>query len=312
MQQGGLKGVGGSLSGYVDRGAWTRREKKLHINALEMIAAELAIKTFTKGKEVKSIHLRVDNTTALHYIANKGGTKSEDLIAIAKRIWQYLLSRGITLTVEYVPSKLNVMADWESRNTWDSSEWKLNPAIFQKICLVLGKPQIDLFASRVSHQLPRYMSRKKDPCSVAQNALQQNWSHMFPYAFPPFNLIGQTLQKVKKHSINMIIITPVWAAQPWYPQILEMTIHNPILLPQMLQLLSNPQGETHPLLNNNTLRLAAWLISGKKCSTQAFQNQLPSLSSMPELQAQEAITTQPGSTSLAGVTKNKLIHFNAL
>ncbi len=72
-------------------GVWTRRGKKLHINTLEMIAVELAIKTFTKGKEVESIHLRVDNSTALHYKANKGGTKSEDLIAIAKRIWQYLL-----------------------------------------------------------------------------------------------------------------------------------------------------------------------------------------------------------------------------
>ena len=192
---GPLGGWGASCQGLSTGGAWSLQEKKLHINILEMIAAELAIKTFTKGKTVKSIHLQVDNTTALKYIVKMGGTKNQTLIAIAKRIWEYLLSNAITLTVEYIPSKLNTAADWESRNTWDSSEWKLDPVIFRQICQILGKPQVDLFASRVSHQLPRYMSRKKDPICEAQNALLKDWSRIFPYAFPPFNLIDQTLKK---------------------------------------------------------------------------------------------------------------------
>ena len=125
-------------------GAWTPQERKLHINVLEMMAAEMAIKTFTKGKMVKSIHLQVDNMTTLHYILKMGGTKNRTLIEITKRIWEYLLSNGITLTVEYIPSKLNKSADRESRNTQDSSEWKLEPAIFQQVCQLLGKPQTDL------------------------------------------------------------------------------------------------------------------------------------------------------------------------
>lgn len=110
----------------------------------------------------------------------------------------------------------------------------------------------------------------------------------------------------------MILVTSVWVAQPWYPKLLEMITQNPIILPVMRPLLSNPQGGTKLLLSTKTLKLAAWLISGKQCRVQVFQNQLPSLSSMPELQAQEAIATQPGSTFLAGVIKNKLIHFNVL
>lgn len=33
----------------------------------------------------------------------------------------------------------------------------------------------------------------------------------------------------------MIIITPAWHSQPWYPQLLEMSIQNPILLPKSLR-----------------------------------------------------------------------------
>lgn len=105
------------------------------------------------------------------------------------------------------------------------------------------------------------MSRKSDPGSEATNALQRDWGHMFPYAFPPFNLIGKTLQKVKKHSIDMILVTPIWGAQPWYPQLLGMTTCNPIMLPQTKTLLSSPQGQTHHLLENKTLQMGAWLIS---------------------------------------------------
>ena len=241
-----------------------------------------------------------------------GGTKNQALIQIAKRIWEYLLLKQITLTVEYIPTKLNKEADYQSRNTWDSSEWKLNPTVFNKICQILGKPQIDLFSSRLSHQLPRYMSRQSEPPSEARNALQQNWNHMFPYAFPPFNLIRQTLKKVMKHGIDMLLIAPLWVAQPWYPQLLAMAVKNPILRPQQLNLLTNPGGMTHPLLQNMTLKLTAWLISGNSYKVQAFQSRLPILSLTQEQQAQEAITMQTGKSSLADVVNNRLIHLSVL
>jgi len=35
--------------------------------------------------------------------------------------------------VEYLPSHLNIEADWESRNIQDSSDWKLDEQIFHRI-----------------------------------------------------------------------------------------------------------------------------------------------------------------------------------
>ena len=302
-------GWGAECQGQSTGGPWTMEEKKLHINVLELLAAELGLKTFTKLKEVSSIHLRMDNTTALSYLAKMGGTKNIEMINISKRIWSYLISKKITLTLEYIPSELNIIADWESRNWVDSSEWKLNHKIFLSICSILGTPEVDLFASRTSHQLQNYMSWKPDPQSSGTNALLQNWNFRFPYAFPPFCLIGQSLQKVNKHKNRMIIITPVWVSQPWYPLLLSMSIQNPILLPPNQNLLMNPMGEFHPLLLNSTLRLAAWLVSGRLKPRRDFQAQLPRLYPEQDPRVLESVTNRPGESLLAGVLQDKLVHF---
>ena len=96
---------------------------KYHINILELLAVKLAIQTFTKYRDVKAIHLQVDNIVALTYLMKMGGTQNLKMVELAKEIWEYLLKWGITITAEYLPSELNLTADWESRNILDSSEW---------------------------------------------------------------------------------------------------------------------------------------------------------------------------------------------
>ena len=110
------------------------QEMKNHINVSELLAIKLAIKVFLKTLKHKVIHLWVDNMVALTYLLKMGGTKNLKPVRLEKKIWDHLLQCGITLTAEYLPSKLNVTADWESRNNSDSSEWKLAPQSFQRIC----------------------------------------------------------------------------------------------------------------------------------------------------------------------------------
>ena len=224
-------------------GQWNREEKNLHINHLELIAADLAIRTFAKRFPLaKHIHLKIDNKTALAYLVKMGGTKNKYLTQKSKELWEYLLSKETTLTAEYLPSELNERADHQSRNVQDWSEWKLCPQIFREICKKLGTPDIDLFASRTSHQLPAYMSLKADPNCRAVDALQQRWTPFFPYAFPPFNLIGRVLQKTLKEQASIILITPIWTTQSWYPLLLEMTVREPLILPKHPEMLMDPLG----------------------------------------------------------------------
>ena len=125
----------------------------------------------------------MDNKIALSYLVKMGGTHNKDLLGLSKQIWDYLQSKKITITAEYLPGHLNVTADWESRNFQDKSDWKLSPVVFAKICQKLGTASIDLFASRMSHQLPLYMEIRevRQPMPCINHG--QKCSHMpFPHS----------------------------------------------------------------------------------------------------------------------------------
>ena len=306
------KGWGAHCLGKSVGGQWSQKESQLHINLLELKAVHLALLTFSKAQNLKSVHIQMDNMTALSYLVKMGGTHSRELTSLAKEIWDFLLSEQITITAEYLPGVLNVQADRASRHFQDSSEWLLCPQLFQKICQKFGHPDMDLFASRLFHQIPAYMAWKPDPGSQATDALQQKWSHLYPYAFPPFSLVGRVVAKVRVEKVSMILITPAWQTQPWYGQLLGMSVQNPLLLPVFPTLLKDPQGNTHPLVENNSLKLVAWRISGRTWQIKEYQRGLQDLLQLPEDQVHFLITNRPGESGLAGVVNNKLVPFSVL
>ena len=73
-----------------------------------------------------TIHAQVDNKVALACLLVMGATRNPRLLKISKSVWNYLISHQIAINAEYLPSRLNVRADWESRNATDSSDWKLH------------------------------------------------------------------------------------------------------------------------------------------------------------------------------------------
>ena len=154
-----LKGWGAFCQDHRTAVSCTLLESKCFINVLELKAAKFAILTFTRmHASVQSIHLWLNNVAALSYLIKTGGTHNKVLSDISRKIWDYLPGKGITITVEYLPSALNKEANFQSRT-------KLDPKVFQKICRKLEVPDIDLFAFRISHQLPTYISWKLDPFS---------------------------------------------------------------------------------------------------------------------------------------------------
>ena len=181
----------------------------MHINVLKLLALKFAILTFGNNLSHLTVHFQVDNKVALAYLLKMSGIRSPQLLKISKSIWNYLLSLNITITVEYLPSRLNVRADWESRNATDSSDWKLYQNVFLEITKLLGTPAVDLFASRLYHQLPLYMTRKPNPNSFATDAMQQDWNKMFGFVFLPFSLIGRVINKILRENVEaVVLVTP--------------------------------------------------------------------------------------------------------
>ena len=131
------------------------------------------------------------------------------MVCLFKQIWELLIRKKVTVTAEYLPSGLNKHVDIESHRKTDSSEWKLAPSMFHRLCVKKGKTLIALFASRVSHQLPTYVAWRRDPYSVATNAFSITWNKEFYYALPSLCLITQVLSKIEKNKTKkLILITP--------------------------------------------------------------------------------------------------------
>ena len=61
-------------------------------------------------------------------------------------------------SAEYLLSRLNVRAHWLSRNATDSSDGKFHQKVYLRITKLFGTLTVDLFASRLFHQLPQYMA----------------------------------------------------------------------------------------------------------------------------------------------------------
>ena len=141
-------GWGATFGNLSTNGRCSKQESDLHINVLELKATFLAIQAFLKNQSNLAVKLRLDNTTAVTYVNNQGGTRSPSLTLLTLELWNWCLQRNILITAEHLPGVSNVLADRESRTFIDSSDWKLQPEIIQYF---LKDREIDLFATRLTN-----------------------------------------------------------------------------------------------------------------------------------------------------------------
>ena len=139
-------------------------------------------------------------------------------------------------------------------------------------------PEIDLFASRVNSQLPRYCSWKPDPYCSFVDAFSLNWSEFqLSYIFPPFSLLGRCVQKIRNDQSHAIIITPVWPTQPCFNSLMEILVDYPVVIQKRAKLLTlHNQEKEHPLLK--TMKLMACFVSGNLSEIEDFQSRLQTYS----------------------------------
>ena len=152
----------------------------------------------------------VDNSTAISYLSNQGGTRSP-LNSIAQRILRWAKSLPVVLAPQFIMGRNNVLADSLSRpNQILGSAWNLKTEIFQ----VLRKRwpvAIELFASSLDHQCYSYFSPFHNPNALGTDALLQNWNGWQEYALPPWSLIPAVLKKLRSSSrVLLTIIAPYW------------------------------------------------------------------------------------------------------
>jgi hypothetical protein len=238
-----------------------------HINCRELMAAEYGFKAFATqlGWANCAVRVKTDNFVAAAYI-NKMGGRVPYLCRVTESLHQFAFERGITLTAEWIPGMDNKAADTISRIKDNYSDKMLHPDLFNSIVERFGRIQIDLLATEKTRQVPRYVSRRAEEkawyVDVFSRPLPKG---LRMYANPPFGLLGRFLAKVRREKAEVILVAPVWTAQPWWPDLQEMMTEPPMYLERKQGMFLLPPEFPQDRINPPKWRMIACRVSGENC-----------------------------------------------
>ena len=123
------------------------------------------------------MQLHLDNMTAIAYIRKSGGTSSLPFCKESHLLWCQAIRRNLTLLPpQWISTQENTEADFLSRHKLQRWDFKLISSEFQRVCHRFQVwPTLDAFASRGSHQIPKYMTWEQDSRATAISALDYYW-----------------------------------------------------------------------------------------------------------------------------------------
>ncbi|XP_077054610.1 uncharacterized protein LOC143706527 [Siphateles boraxobius] len=253
-------GWGAVFEGRPVFGLWSDQERRFHINCLEMIVVENALKRFLLFIQDHHVLVRSDNMSVVSYINRHGGVRSRSLCYLRERLLVWSQCDLRSLRAAHVPGHLNDGPDKLSRNHVPPGEWSLHPQTVQLLWRLFGKAKVDLFASKVNAHCPLFFSKNED-------ALAQTWPSLPVNAFPPVSLLPLVIKRIRETRQSVLLIAPHWENQTWFPELMRLSHTAPWPIPVRRDLLSQACGSIwHP--NPERWSLHVWLINGYLLSCQ--------------------------------------------
>ena len=239
------------------------------------------------------------------------------MMLLSPQLFRFCMEHHIALSVRHIPGRLNAIADSLSRaGQVISTEWTLHQRVVLQVLATWDQDPaltVDLFATRYTARLTRFVSPIPDPRALAVDAMSIEWNDMSIYAYPPTALIPRILSKVLSERIDMVtLIAPLYRKAPWLSLLLELCIDNPKQLPDRDDLLRQPRSGQLMLNPRENLDLHAWRISGKPMRSAGYRKKLPHLPLSLVENHLISSTTRSGVTSKLGVTAGKLISSDPL
>ena len=83
------------------QGKWSKTQQQLHINMLELLAAQNALLTLCETLNNVHVLIKSDNSTAVSYISRMGGTVGP-LNDLASKMFLWCIERNITLSATHI------------------------------------------------------------------------------------------------------------------------------------------------------------------------------------------------------------------
>jgi hypothetical protein len=308
-----LLGWGATWNGVTTGGRWLPQEGKSHINWLELKAAYLGLQALFNSQTSIPNHiiLQMDNSTAVAYVNKRGGTRSQALSVQALDVRALVLGKGSWITAQHIPGSSNEVADAASRcfnnnlecpfqvvvkpRYLQASDQTVLPTISGPICLTNQPSSATICLS------PSRSRSNSDGC------LSQRLEQVEKLDIPTGNLATKDTQQDQCGPSNSPNSSPHWPGQPWFPQLLEMLVDYPRLLPQRPHLISlsfGPEKE-HPL--QHKLHLTVWPVSASAIAQRDFKQRLQEFSCPRGVRLPRNDILDRGTLEQAGVMNGRCV-----
>ena len=282
-------GWGAHMDRRTASGRWSKAMKELHINVLELNAIWLGLQAFEDTLHDSNVAIMCDNVSAIAYLRNQGGTRSQQMCRMAIDTCVWAEKRSITL----IPR----MESESSRST------ACIPSLGQSTC--------GSVCTVCNTKLATYMSPIPEPEAWKVDSLVQSWEGLYAYAYSPTALIRQTLNKLILHRAELILIAPLWPKQEWFPDLLRLSIAFPLVLPPTAKLLKQSFSH-HFHQRTRVLNLHAWRLSVDLIKLGDFRNKCPTGSLFLKENPRLTSMNKSGIPLENGVSLTELIHTRLL
>ena len=166
-----------------------------------------------------SVVAMTDNTTAVGFLKNQGGTHSLVLTDLTRQLLDGTRENRVTLSARYISVHLITRADRVGRaDLLFPGEWLLKFQVCVRLWQLWGRPMVDLFATRENNRRLLFVSPMPDVLSIRTDGLSQPWDGMIVYAYPPTSLMSCVLKKLEaSKDVKPFLVAPNWAGQVWFP-----------------------------------------------------------------------------------------------
>ena len=217
--------------GHQECGAWGDVLRAHHINFRELWVAK---EWLERNPELsnKGVRFDMDNVPAVQCLQRQGTARSDSLLSLSEDILGQAAKRSLHLSAKYVPGRENDWADALSRFRGTSVEWHLRPEVFESLTLRFGLPEVDLFASPATAQLPQYLTFSQETPTGGPDAFTEDWNrwtHVYIFPPPATSVLLQVMTRLRTFRGKVLLVAPYWPAQPWFVELAEWCPH-PLLL----------------------------------------------------------------------------------
>ena len=87
---------------------------------------------------------------------------------------------------------------------------------------------LDIFATRLNHKVPLYVSPVPDQNAWDLDTLNINWSGFTAYVYRLTALLHRVIQKIRRSSCLIIVIALGWPGMPWFWDLVQLSTEIPL------------------------------------------------------------------------------------